>query len=338
VKKSNSSQKQTPNKLSKAKLLWITDPWSTLDHSKDTTLRLAQEADLLRVPQSWCDVKSIRLERNEVYLETKPILSVGAGRNPNSFEFGKPETSTLADFTQLHYRPDPPVDQAYQHPLQLLAIASRGYKNCEIVNPPEGLIVQNEKFEAAALGVLMPPSLVSSQWDHLLAFGRAHGRTVLKPLHEAQSHGIELLDWRNKDTIENSREILELATRHFGTPIILQHYLEGINDGETRLWYLDGKLLACVKKHPVTGDFRINMDRGSRLSSTQLSKNEKATALKIGKHLKTRKIRLAAIDLIEGYITDFNFTSPGLISQMEAVLSTNLALPIIKQLIGLATD
>ncbi|MEO5971004.1 MAG: hypothetical protein ABIQ95_13830, partial [Bdellovibrionia bacterium] len=294
-------------------------------------------ASLHGVHQSWCDVQSIRLERNEVYFETKAILSVGADRNPKSFEFGKQETRSLADFTQLHYRPDPPIDQAYLHPLQLLAIAGREHKNCEIVNPPEVLIVQNEKFEAAALGALMPPSLVSTQWDHLIAFGQSQGRTVLKPLHEAQSHGIELLDWRNKDGIENSREILELATRHFTTPVILQHYFEGISKGETRLWYLDGKLLASVKKHPVKGDFRVNMDRGSRVTAVKLSKTEKATALKIGKHLKARKVRLAAIDLIEGYVTDFNFTSPGLITQMEGILSTNLALPIIARLIGLAT-
>ena len=38
------------------------------------------------------------------------------------------------------------------------------------------------------------------------------------------------------------------------------------------------------------------------------------------------------MDLIEGYITDFNFTSPGLIPQMEGVLGKNLARPIIKAL------
>ena len=102
----------------KTNILWITDPWSTLDHTKDTTLRLAQEAALLGVHQSWCDVKSIRLEGNEVYFDTKPILSVEPlepkppKRSPlPSFVFGPTETSTIADFTQLHYRPDPPIDR-----------------------------------------------------------------------------------------------------------------------------------------------------------------------------------------------------------------------------------
>ena len=52
-----------------------------------------------------------------------------------------------------------------------------------------------------------------------------------------------------------------------------------------------------------------------------------------GRHLVARGIRLAAVDLIEGLVTDFNFTSPGLIPQMEGVLDENLARPIIKALL-----
>jgi glutathione synthase/RimK-type ligase-like ATP-grasp enzyme len=75
------------------------------------------------------------------------------------------------------------------------------------------------------------------------------------------------------------------------------------------------------------------MDRGSLLSSTQLSLKEKAISQKIARHLKARRIRLAAIDLIENYVTDFNFTSPGLIPEMEALSGKNLAKSIILRLI-----
>jgi glutathione synthase len=210
----------------------------------------------------------------------------------------------------------------------------RGIKTCEVVNPLEVLLSLNEKMEAAALGDLMPPSRISSQWDLLYEFGKAQGRTVLKPLHEAQSHGIELLDWRTPDSIEDAKMKLSLSTQRFQTPVILQTYLEGIAEGETRLWFIDGKLLATVKKFPVTGDFRVNIDRGSQLSQTTLSRSDRTQALKIAKHLKNRKIRLAAVDLIEGYVTDFNLTSPGLIPLMEATLGENLAKPIVQALFG----
>jgi glutathione synthase len=317
-------------------ILWITDPWHTLDHARDTSLRLAQEGVELGIPQFWCDVKTLRLDTTSkkiVQLEAQAILSVSKDRAGDSFELGPVETRQPRDFSILQYRTDPPVDLAYIHPLHLLHVGLRGVKTTEVVNPIEVLLCLNEKTESAALAGLMPPSLVSSQWEPLLKFGRAQGRTVLKPLHEAQSHGIELLDWRTGDVTENARQKLEIATQRFTTPIILQRYLEGIAHGEVRLWFLDGKLLACAKKLPVSGDFRVDMDRGSQLSLHVLTRMEKAKVLRISKHLRARKIRLAAVDLIEGWITDFNFTSPGLITQMESLLDKNLSRAIIKALV-----
>ncbi len=314
------------------KLIWITDPWNTLDHPLDTSLRLIQEASELGVPQFWCDVKTIRLENFQVLLDASPITSISPKRDLNSFRRGPLQVHSPCHFDCLNYRTDPPIDQAYLHPLQLLSLGLQNERNHEVVNPLEVLFSLNEKIEAAALGNLMPASLVSSQWERLLSFGKCQERTVLKPLHQAQSQGIELLDWRSAGTIEDAKSKLEIATSNFNYPIMLQKYLEGIIEGEVRLWFLDGNLLAYAKKLPVTGDFRVNIDRGSQLALHTLSENEKSVVDQVAKHLKLRKIRLAAVDLIEGLITDFNFTSPGLITQMEDLLSENLARPIIRAL------
>ncbi|MBI2711851.1 MAG: hypothetical protein HYX41_03150 [Bdellovibrio sp.] len=274
--------------------LWITDPWNTLDHPNDTSLRLAEEGLKLGIPQYWCDVRSIRLDYSEAKLDAQQIL----------------------------------------HPLQILAIGLEGSKKTELVNPLSVLLQGNEKMEAAFLrkAKLFPPSLVSSQWDKLREFGKKHGRTVLKPLYEAQSHGVELLDWSKEDRVQNAKLLLSAATHGFYQPVLLQSYLEGISKGETRLWFLDGKLLAAVKKLPVSGDFRVNIDQGSQLQKTKLNRAEKLAALKIASYLRSRKIRLAAVDLIEGWVTDFNFTSPGLITKMEPLLGLNLARTIVKRL------
>jgi glutathione synthase/RimK-type ligase-like ATP-grasp enzyme len=74
------------------------------------------------------------------------------------------------------------------------------------------------------------------------------------------------------------------------------------------------------------------MDQGSRIVKSELDEREKQAARKIGRHLRRRKIRLAAVDLIDGLVTDLNFTSPGLITQMETVLGENLARVILERL------
>jgi glutathione synthase len=317
------------------RFLWITDPWSTLDHPRDTTLRLAEEALALGAEVFWCDVKTIRWERDGTLLDARQFLQIYPGRLEKAFRLSDPVPMSPAEFDGIHYRTDPPVDLAYLHPLQILLLGLSKPKNKrqpELVNPAPALCMSNEKLEATALGALMPPTLASSGWERLLAFGRDEGRTVLKPLHQAQSKGIELLDWQTEAGVAHARKTLQAATEDFTRPVLLQRYLAGIAQGEQRLWFVDGKLLACVRKLPMPQDFRVDMDRGSRVAPTELSKAERKAAQHISKLLLERGIRLAAVDLIEGYVTDFNFTSPGLVTQMEGVLGENLARPIVKAL------
>ena len=121
-------------------------------------------------------------------------------------------------------------------------------------------------------------------------------------------------------------------TGKFTQPILLQKYQPEISRGEVRLWFLDGMLLAQARKLPLPHDFRVNIDRGSRLVATLLTAREKKVAAKLARHLRSRGIRLAAVDLIGGLVTDFNFTSPGLLVQMEQITGKNLAGQIIQSL------
>lgn len=187
-------------------------------------------------------------------------------------------------------------------------------------------------MEAAALDRFVPPSIISSQKDRLLHFGQKEGQVVLKPLHQAQSLGVELLNWSTPQAAAAALTKLEKTTHEFTRPVILQKYLKGIRDGEIRLWFLDGKLLASIKKYPLSGDFRVSIDQGSQMGIIELKKADKLRVQLISRHLKKYKIRLAAVDLIDGFVTDFNFTSPGLLPQMERILDKNLAKTIIQAL------
>jgi glutathione synthase len=313
------------------RFLFVTDPWPTLDHPKDTTLRLAEEAIAQGAEAHWCDARTIRWDQDCVLLDARQILQVYPGRVDKAFKLADAVPAPPADFDSIHYRTDPPVDLHYLHPLQLLAMGTEG-SGVELVNPAEVLFLGNEKLEASALGDLMPPTLVASEWAKLHAFGLSEGRTVLKPLHQAQSKGIELLDWATEAGANRARAALKEATEDFARPVVLQRYLAGISQGEQRLWFVDGKLLASVRKLPLPKDFRVDLDRGSRIVRTELDPAERKAGQRIARHLKERRIRLAAVDLIDGFVTDFNFTSPGLIPQMEGVLGLNLAKPIVQAL------
>jgi hypothetical protein len=92
--------------LSAFRFLWVTDPWPTLDHAKDTTMRLAQEAALLGYGSYWCDVKSIRFEERRTWVEAAPVGSESlTGEVPPT----PIQSMDITSFSSIHYRVDPPV-------------------------------------------------------------------------------------------------------------------------------------------------------------------------------------------------------------------------------------
>ncbi len=318
--------------------LWITDPWDTLDQPNDTTLRLMTEALKLGIPQSLAPVTQIQTPQitaaagntlTQSCLHARPLLEK---TTTGEFRFGAARPCPLTDFSQIHYRPDPPVDLHYLQPLLLLATGSK--KPLPLINPLAVLTGRLEKTEAFYFPTLLPPSLAAMHWPSLLQFGQTHQTTVLKPLHEAQSKGVERLEWRTPQQIQAAKKAIARLSQNFQTPVLLQKFLPGIKDGETRLWFAGGKFLAACKKLPLENDFRVNLDQGSLLEKHTLSLTEKKRIIpSLERHLQRHGISLAAVDLIEEKITDFNFTSPGLIPQMEALLAENLAKIIVKRLL-----
>jgi glutathione synthase len=178
----------------------------------------------------------------------------------------------------------------------------------------------------------MPPTTVSANWEAALSFGRTYSRTVLKPLNEAQSKGVSLVTWDTPEAIEHARGCFGELTGGFRRPVVVQKFIPAVAEGEVRLWFVDGSLIASVKKAPTGGDFRIDTAHGFTVASYALRDDEAAVASQIGSALRSSGIRLAAVDLIACHLTDFNFTSPGLLVECEAALHRNLAQEVVRRL------
>ncbi len=307
------------------KLLFVVDPWETLDLASDTTLRLIEEALEMGAECFVAENRSIGLERGTARAEVSRVSGILRPRTTENIHRSDASWEPLAGFHHIFYRTDPPVDLSYLLPLQILASVERiRGKKPTIHASTESLFYLNEKWAPAELGSLFPESLVSASLDRLSEFAAATGKVVLKPLYLAQSRGVEVLDGA---TIPSPllRERLRVATENEKLPVILQKYLPGITKGETRLWFTAGKLIASVKKVPKEGESVIDMDQGGRIREAKLNATEKRGARKIGSFLKRHRILFAAVDLIDGKVTDFNHTSPGLLVAMEDLLGTNLA-------------
>lgn len=313
------------------KSLWVTDAWDTLDHPRDTTLRLVQEALASGEDASWCDPAGLRFEAGRVLARCRRVVAAPGGREAAGWLLAPPADVELGAFGVVLYRVDPPVDRRYWEHLQLLALAA-GRGGPELVNPFRVLTGISDKLGPPALARTLPPTVVSSAWECLREFGRVEGKTVLKPLGGAQSRGVVLLDWSTAYGVERARLEASALSGGFTRPVLLQRYLPEVLDGEKRLWFADGALLAHVKKRPLEGSFLVDMDKGSSCLPCDLTLAEQRLAAAVGEVFRAEGVRLAAIDVIAGQVTDWNVTSPGMLPIMERVLDRNLAAPVVRAL------
>ena len=233
----------------------MTDPWSVLVHYRETTLRLIQEASRHDINQAWADVRSIRFEDGRVLVDVKPILNVDPTLSETAFQWGEPKTVPVDEFTQIHYRTDPPIDGAYIHPLQLLQMGTRANPRSKIVNPAHVLMTLNEKIEALSVPELLPPMIISSNLDSLCEFGRKNQKTVAKPLNDSKAKGVELLEWETQDQITENRAFIQEITQNFRLPMVLQLFLPEIHQGGNEALVYGWRPLVLRKE--ITGSRRI---------------------------------------------------------------------------------
>jgi glutathione synthase len=314
-------------------VLWVIDEWHTLDHSKDTTLRLIEECKLQGIPCLIAEPDYIN-QSHFGEIACREILEIKTNvvsRSADSFILSSISLVSTSKICQIHYRIDPPVDDRYLNTLSKLeAICG----TVPILNPPDQLKNQSEKVPPVELARFSPKSFVIHQASDIQNAWQAlqNKAIVLKPMNTAQSQGVELIqDW-------NTFSIIERKTENFTVPILIQEYLDAIKNGEKRLWFVGDYLVGTLTKYPIAGDFRVLIDQGSKISKAILNDHEIQIAADIGKSLKQHGIRLAAIDIIDEKIIDYNITSPGLLVQLEQIHQQNLAKIILEQLGLLVQD
>ena len=73
---------------------------------------------------------------------------------------------------------------------------------------------------------------------------------------------------------------------------------------------VDGAAAGAVNRVPAENDIRANMVRGGAAAATELTAREKEICAAIGPELKRRGLLFVGIDVIDGYLTEINVTSP----------------------------
>ena len=285
--------------------LFVIDPIERLDPEKDTTIAFLREADRRSHELAVCTIDTLELgPEGRPRAEAIPARTVDPVSGGPWYEIGAGRAAFLDEFDVVWMRKDPPFDMAFFYATHLLSMVA---KSTLVVNDPLSLRDANEKLFALRFPAVCPPARVSRRIAELLAFQEEMGgEMIVKPLDGAGGEGIFHL----KAGDRNTSAILEAATGHESHYIMAQRYLPEIREGDKRVILVEGEALGAVLRVPAEGESRANFHVGGQPAATEVDDRDREIAAAVGPELVRLGIVFAGIDVIGGWLTEVNVTSP----------------------------
>jgi glutathione synthase len=277
------------------------DPIQSINIAGDSTFALKLEAQRRGYPLFYYETKTLALRDGKLFAtgadvqvrdEAGDYASVGPKRRVD-----------LSEFNVILMRQDPPFDLAYITATHLLEHVKA---TTLVVNDPASVRNAPEKLFVTRFGEFMPPTLISRDPDELRAFRAEHRDVVIKPLYANGGAGV----FRVKEDDENFASFVETFSLMFREPFMIQRYVPEVRSGDKRIILVDGVVAGAINRVPAPGESRSNMHVGGRPEPTTLTSREERICEALGQELKAHGLIFVGIDVIGGYLTEINVTSP----------------------------
>jgi glutathione synthase len=277
------------------------DPIQRINIKGDSTFALLLEAQKRGHQLSYYTPDRLALLDGKV-LASVESLSVRdvAG---DHFTLSKPRRVELTDFDVVLLRQDPPFDLAYVTTTHML---ERIQTRTLVINDPASVRNAPEKVFVTEFPDLMPATLISRDLEEIKTFRKKHGDIVMKPLY---GHGGGAV-FRITPEDLNFGSLYDMFANTFREQWVVQKFLPEIKQGDKRIILVDGEYAGAVNRIPASDDLRSNMVRGGAPAATELTKREAEICKKLGPALRKRGLLFVGIDVIDGYLTEINVTSP----------------------------
>jgi glutathione synthase len=278
------------------------DPIETINIDADSTFALMLEAQA-RGHRLWhYHVRDLALRGGRVTAWAKPVQV--RREYGNHFTFGAEEELDLGEGADVVLmRQDPPFDMAY---ITATHILEHIHPRTLVVNDPASVRNAPEKLFVTHFPELMPVTMVTSDRRRIADFRREHGDIIIKPLFGNGGAGVFHL--RPDDP--NMNALVEMFTERSREPLVIQKYVPAVREGDKRIILVDGVAMGAINRVPAAGEARSNMHVGGRPEPTTLTDRETEICAAIGPELKARGMIFVGIDVIGGYLTEINVTSP----------------------------
>ena len=296
---------------SNVRLAVVMDPIEHVKFAKDTTLAMLLAAQARGWALSYLEPADLRLRDGVAEGSVRP-LSVKA--DPQLWHALGPATvEPLGGFDVILMRKDPPFDTEFVYLTYILDRAESA--GALVVNRPRGLRDMNEKVYTAWFPQCCAPTLVTRDMHEMAAFALTHAKIVCKPLHSMGGHSIFVLEPGDK----NSRVVFETLTDQGARFAMVQKYLPDIVvGGDSRVLLIDGEPVPyALARIPDAHDNRGNLAAGATGVGRPLNERDRWLCQQIGPALREAGMLFAGLDVIGGYVTEINVTSPTGVRELD---------------------
>ena len=295
------------------------DP-SKLNPISDTTIFLANEIQNKNYKIFYYKPKNLSIINSKVIAEGFFIKF--DYRKRKFFKILKRQKLDLIKCKFILIRQDPPFNLEYISTTYILETIK---KKVRIINDPTSIRNISEKLYSVKYLRYMPSTLFSQNIKEIKVFFKKNNKVILKPINSYGGNDIYLLDKFNLELIK------KFIKRH--DHIICQKYLSNINQGDKRVFLINGKIAGAISRVPKKGSFLSNMSKGAIPKNTRLTKFEKKISRLVAKDLKKENIFFAGIDFIDQKLNgDINVTSPTGLKTFYDLSKKNLAKTFWKEL------
>jgi glutathione synthase len=292
------------------------DPIERIRIAGDSTFALLLEAQARGHRILHYTPDRLRLNGTRVEAMAEPLMVKDvAGDHAHLGEARLVDLSTV-DVVLL--RQDPPFDLAYVTTTHLL---ERIVPHTLVVNDPAQVRNAPEKLFVMEFPDLMPPTLITRDLAEIKAFRARHGDIVMKPLYGRGGEAV----FRLAPEDLNFGSLYDLFAVTFREAWVVQKFLPAVREGDKRIILVDGEFGGAVNRVPAADDLRSNLVRGGAAAATDLTAREREICARIGPSLRERGLLFVGIDVIDGFLTEINVTSPTGIRAIKALGGPDVA-------------
>jgi glutathione synthase len=297
----------------------VMDPIASIKPEKDTTLAMMLAAQKRNWTLWYAEQRDLWLSDGTAFGRLRPVR---VRDNPKDwFELGEPRVAKLGEMDAILMRKDPPFDMEYIYTTYILERAE--LQGALVVNRPQGLRDMNEKVFTAWFPQCCAPTLITRDMADMHAFLGEHSKIVCKPLHGMGGRSIFVIDRGDK----NANVIFETLTDYGTRYAIVQRYIPDIiSTGDSRVLVIDGEPAPyALARIPTEVDNRGNLAAGAKGVGRELTERDRWLVSQIGPTLRDRGMLFVGLDVIGGYVTEINVTSPTGVRELDKQFKTDIA-------------